>query len=102
MKFLLGMAKMSWIQTVVTVAQLSGCAKSAAWYTLAIVGEYRLSHHLCDLGRLASSLGTRRKVRLGSAHGKPGVSPRKALGISSSEMSCPALTGGRASLGGIF
>lgn len=84
MKFLLGMTKMFRIQTVVTIAQLRGCTKSDALYTLAIVSEYRLSHHLCDLGRLASSLGTQRKVRLGSAHGKPGVSPRKALGISSS------------------
>lgn len=84
MKFLLGMTRMFWIQTVVTVAQLSGCAKSAALYTLAIVSEYRLSHHLCDLGSLASSPGTQRKVGLGSTHGKPGVSPRKALGISSS------------------
>ena len=38
-----------------------------------------------DLGRLASSMEThRRKARLGRAHGKPGVSPRKVLGISSS------------------
>lgn len=64
--------KMFWIQTMVMAVQLSGYTESAEMCTLATVSEYSPSHHLGDLGRLASSLGTqRRKVRLMEAWGEP-------------------------------